>query len=194
MGRGRLWPRLRAPLCTDWHRSSAGLPIPLLRTVPPNSDRPQTLQADPLVPCSPGHLDASPAAATQGCSAEMLNRDVRPGCSALRRGRWTLRLSSPASGCGTRAPAPCPGGPGRGGARPGRAVEEGRARVRKDDTVAERWLRSRRDPTWMNPPGSRSLVPSACPLDLVGRQCSLPSFCSLVLLLLKGPYCPSLRE
>lgn len=163
------------------------------RTVPRHSHRPQTLHADPLFPTRlVVTLTRLPLArrkdAQQRCSTGMLDPDAQRRSA----GGGHSQLSSPASGAAPAPRLPCPGSPGRGGARPGRAVEEGRAQVRKDDTVAEGWLRFRPDFTWMNPPGPRSLVPSACRPELVERQRSPPSFCSLpVLLLLKGPCLPT---
>lgn len=168
---GRLWPWQRDPP-TPLHR-----PVPLLArpASPSRADGRAPPDCPPKTAADPRQTLSSPArlvtltclrpvrrkdAQQRCCSPEMLGPDARR-CSA---GGGHSRLSSPASGCGTRAPAPCPGGAGRGGARPGRAVEEGRTRVRKDDTVAEGRLRSRPDPTWINPPGFPSLVSSACPL------------------------------
>lgn len=97
----------------------------------------------------------------------------------------------PAAAPAPRLPVPVAragAGLGQGG-----QLEAGRTRVKKDDTVAQGWLRSRPDPAWITPPGFPSLVSSACPLELVGAGDSvrsLPSFCSPVLLLLKGPAPP----
>ncbi|XP_040832671.1 nascent polypeptide-associated complex subunit alpha, muscle-specific form-like [Ochotona curzoniae] len=171
------------------------LPIPELDAqAGPSSGRPAPARPPPRTRSSRGRRSAPPTEGSSSAARCFSHLDSPPGGAgrdAGRRCRLEMQTTGsaclPASGCGTRVPAPGPGHPGRGGA--GAGWTAGRPGLRSEETTRLRRGGGGPAPTSLGcaQPVPQAGSPALRPPEPAGRLRSPPRHCSPVRAALKGP-------